>query len=103
MANVKGNVSVSTNNANMQFVTNGTTGVAFGGTAGAYLDSMIVMALTTGSAAVYLGDGGGGTVQVFGTTAIVDTRQIRLGVTSKVGPWRVTTGAGVTATLIGRT
>lgn len=118
MTNIQGKVSISTGNLDLRRVVAGTTGAPLAGTTtigtGDYIDSIIVMMQVSGvgSCAVYLADGpaGAGTVQVHGTLLAgtvgaagdVGTKQIFLGLTSRFGPWRITTQAGVAVTAIGR-
>lgn len=115
---IRGNVTVRSDNQQLRAVVAGTTAHPLAGTTtigtGDYLDSIIVMTQvfgTIGSCAVYLSDGVTGTVLVHGTllsgsvsnpAGDQGTKQIYLGVTSRFGPWRVTTQAGVAVTAIGR-
>lgn len=117
---IRGQVAVNSNNTSAQMVVAGTTGQILGRSTGSvpvtgtgdYLDTLVIQAVvftTVGSCAVYISDSYLGTVQVFGTilagtttTIPAGTIVIPLGLTTKFGPWRVTTQAGVQALAIGR-
>lgn len=107
---VRGQVAVTQNNEHsIQFTPAANTGTAImppGGTTtsgtGSYLDSIIVelaVFTTVGSCVVAIGDGNTGTVTIFpnviaGTTTLINQSfwQIFIGRTSRMGPWRLTTG-----------
>lgn len=116
---VRGEVSISQNNQHFQAVVASTTGhplIPVGGTTtkgtGSYLSHLIVMQqvfTTVGSCAVDVGDGLTGTVRVHGNViagsaglnADVSQRVIPLGIVSKFGPWRITTGGNVAVCAVG--
>lgn len=119
-ANVRGQVTVRQQNDRMLQLTGiqaGTCLMPPGGTTvsgtGSYIDSIVVfpVAITTvGSCLVQLSDQiGVGTVQLFPnlwapTTTMMNPLQyqIFLGVTSQMGPWRISLAGGVGVTVIGR-
>jgi hypothetical protein len=119
---IRGKVNVSSDNFHAQGIVAGTSNVLLGshGTTqpamprgtGDYLSHLIVMQqvfTTVGSCSVYIADNLQGTTQVFGTVVAGTTTAIPsatvivpLGLTSRFGPWRVTTQPGVSVTAVGK-
>src|SRR5947208_1775338 len=72
-----------------------------GGAAGDYLEAILVVPGTTSPGAISIKDGSGSAITVFtgGPTSVADLKPflIELDARSLTGPWKVTTGANVTA------
>jgi hypothetical protein len=64
---------------------------------------VIVPAAATGLGVVSIKDGNGSAINIFagGTLADVKSFYIEIGALSQAGPWKVTTGASVSALVIG--
>jgi hypothetical protein len=71
------------------------------GAIGDYLDSILIVPATTSPGIVSIKDGGGSAITIFtgGATSVADLKPftVKLGLTSVVGAWSVTTGANVSA------
>ena len=72
------------------------------GAAGDYLKTLIVIVATSGAnGTCSIKDGGGSSISIVPASAAVGTHVFRLGMKSKDGPWKVTTGSAATAIAIG--
>lgn len=73
------------------------------GAAGDMLRGITVCPATTSPGAVQIKDGGGSAITVFtgGTVADIKPFYIHLGIRSRTGPWKLTTGSNVSAIGIG--
>lgn len=73
------------------------------GAAGDYLDRLICAVGTAATSSVSMKDGGGSAISVLPAAvgAGVGTYVINVGAYSKAGPWKITTGAGVTVIAVG--
>lgn len=79
------------------------------GATGDVLYGILYVPGTTTAGVVSIKDGGGSSISIFvggGTTALVDLRPVWVpfgpGLVSTAGPWKVTTGANVTAIGVGK-
>lgn len=91
--------------AHYQTVAAGQAAQALGfptGKAGDYLECLICVVATAATSAVSITDGAGASISVLPNAVnAVGTYQIWFTVASKAGPWKVTTGAGVSVIAIG--
>src|SRR3990167_11167367 len=79
------------------------TNAWLGGQAGDRLDRLTCVVATAATAAVSIKDGSGAAISVFPNSpgGGVGTYNVPIGVASQSGPWRVTTGAGVSVIAAG--
>lgn len=78
-----------------------------GGHAGDYLGGVLIVPGTTAAGVVTITDGAGSAITIFaggGTTALTTLIPffVPLGAKSLTGPWKITTGANVTAIGVGQ-
>lgn len=73
------------------------------GSAGDYLDRLIIAVGTAATAAVSIKDGGGSAIPILPNSpgGGVGVYVVELCVPSQAGPWKVTTGAGSTVLAVG--
>ncbi len=73
------------------------------GSAGDYLDRLIIVVATAATAAVSIKDGGGSAISVFPNSpgGGIGTYVVDIRLSSQAGPWKVTTGAGSTVVAVG--
>ena len=92
-------------NSSYETVAASATDQVLGGTgsAGDYLDTLVITVATALTAAVSIKDGGGSSISIMPNSpgGGVGVYTVRLGAKSKTGPWKVTTGAGSTVVATG--
>jgi hypothetical protein len=80
-------------------------GPSAGEHAGDFLDTLIIVPATTSPGAVQIQDGAGTEITVFpgGASSVTELKPlvVRLGIRSRAGSWKVTTGANVSVVAIG--
>lgn len=81
----------------------GQTGQVLGATGGKgdILDTLIISVATAASGTVSIGDGAAPNIVITAANTPIGVYVVRLKAKSKVGDWRVTTGAGATVVAIG--
>ena len=75
------------------------------GTAGAkgdFLARLVLNVITVASAGVTITDGTTAIVIQTAASAVLGAQTVEIGIRAKTGPWKVTTGAGVTAIAVGQ-
>ena len=77
---------------------------ATGGAAGDYLESLTLTVATAATAAVSIKDGAGSAISILPNSpgGGIGVYHVPLGMASKTGGWKITTGEGVTAIAHGR-
>ena len=77
---------------------------ATGGAAGDYLESLTLTVATAATAAVSIKDGAGSAISILPNSpgGGIGVYHVPLGMASKAGAWKITTGAGVTVIAHGR-
>lgn len=75
-----------------------------GGAAGDYLESLTLTVATAATAAVSIKDGAGSDISILPNSpgGGIGVYHVPLGMASKTGGWKITTGAGVTVVAHGR-
>lgn len=91
---------------NYETVAAGQTDQVLGGTgaAGDYLEGLLCVVATAATAQVQIQDGSGSEITVFPNSpgSGVGSYYVPIGVRSRAGAWKVTTGAGVSVVATGR-
>lgn len=74
------------------------------GAAGDILEAVVIVPTTTAAGDVSIKDGGGSSITIFKTGTLSDLKPFRveLGIRSVNGPWKLTTGANVSAIACGQ-
>lgn len=95
------------NHGNWQTVAVSQTDAALGATGGAagdYLESLTLTVATAATAAVSIKDGSGSAISILPNSpgGGIGVYHVPLGMASKAGAWKITTGAGVTVIAHGR-
>lgn len=75
------------------------------GTAGAvndFLARLVLNVITVATAGVTITDGTTAIVIQTAASAVLGAQTVELGIRAKTGPWKVTTGAGVTVIAVGQ-
>lgn len=73
------------------------------GSAGDYLDMLIITVATASTGTVSIKDGGGGSISIMPASpgGGIGVYPVPIKATSKAGPWKVTTGAGASVLAVG--
>jgi hypothetical protein len=72
------------------------------GAAGDFLARLVLNVITVATASVTLTDGATAIVVQTAASAVLGAQTVEFGIRAKTGPWKITTGAGVTVIAIGQ-
>jgi hypothetical protein len=71
------------------------------GAAGAYLHALIITVATAATSTVEIDDGGGTNIPILAANTPIGVYRVELGLRSRAGGWRITTGAGASVIATG--